>query len=81
MKNKISIVIALMLVMQVSAQTPDSIIVANITKEATTHSQLEVLAHELNDVIGARLVGTPQMKQAHDWAVAKYASWGITAQN
>ncbi len=32
-------------------------------------------------MIGPRLVGTPQMKQANDWAVAKYNSWGITARN
>ena len=35
------------------------------------------LAHELFDVIGPRLVGTPQMKNAHDWAVNKYANWGL----
>jgi hypothetical protein len=42
---------------------------------------LEKLAHELLEVIGSRLVGTPQMQKAHDWAVDKYASWGITARN
>jgi hypothetical protein len=35
--------------------------VDNIIKEATENSQLEHLAHELLDVIGPRLVGTPQM--------------------
>jgi hypothetical protein len=64
-----------------SAQTGDTVIVNNIVKEATENSQLEKLAHELMDVIGPRLVGTPQMKQANDWAVAKYAGWGITARN
>jgi hypothetical protein len=62
------------------AQTKDSVI-ENIVKEATENSQLEKLAHELIDMIGPRLVGTPQMKQAHDWAVATYNSWGITARN
>lgn len=52
-----------------------------IVKEATENSQLEKLAHELMDQIGPRLVGTPQMQQAHDWAVAKYNAWGITARN
>ena len=56
-------------------------IVENIVKEATENSQLKKLAHELTDGIGPRLVGTPQMKQAHDWAVAKYQSWGIDAKN
>ncbi|HEY1022022.1 MAG TPA: M20/M25/M40 family metallo-hydrolase, partial [Flavisolibacter sp.] len=53
----------------------------SIVKEATENSQLEKLAHELMDGIGPRLVGTPQMQQAHDWAVAKYKTWGIPARN
>jgi len=56
-------------------------IVESIIKEATENSQLKKLAHELTDGIGPRLVGTPQMKQAHDWAVNKYQSWGISAKN
>ncbi|WP_340153187.1 M20/M25/M40 family metallo-hydrolase [uncultured Marivirga sp.] len=52
-----------------------------IVKEANDNSQLEPLAHELMDVIGPRLVGTPQMKKANDWAVAKFQSWGIEAEN
>ena len=51
--------------------------VDNIIKEATENSQLEHLAHELLDVIGPRLVGTPQMKTAHDWATKKYESWDV----
>ena len=56
-------------------------VVENIQKEAYENSQLEILGHELLDDIGPRLVGTPQMKHAHDWAVAKYKSWGISAEN
>ncbi len=62
------------------AQSKDPII-DKIVKEANENSQLEKLAHELLDKIGPRLVGTPQMKQANDWAVAKYATWGISAKN
>jgi len=62
------------------AQKADPVI-ENIIKEANENSQLEILAHELTDFIGPRLVGTPQMKQAHDWAVAKYKTWGIPAEN
>ncbi|SFH34933.1 M20/M25/M40 family metallo-hydrolase [Pedobacter insulae] len=62
------------------AQSADPII-DKIVKEANENSQLEKLAHELLDKIGPRLVGTPQMKQANDWAVAKYATWGISARN
>jgi len=56
-------------------------VVESIIKEANENSQLEVLGHELMDDIGPRLVGTPQMQQAHDWAVNKYKGWGITARN
>lgn len=62
------------------AQTASEMI-ENIVQEATENSQLKPLAHELMDVIGPRLVGTPQMKQANDWAVATYKKWGITAKN
>ena len=58
----------------------NSVVDAMIT-EANENSQLEALAHELTDLIGPRLVGTPQMKQAQDWAVAKYKSWGVDAEN
>lgn len=56
-------------------------IVDGIVKEAYENSQLETLGHELMDDIGPRLVGTPQMQKAHDWAVSKYKSWGISAEN
>jgi hypothetical protein len=60
-----------------SAQT----ITEKIVQEENNHSQLQRLAHELFDRIGPRLVGTPQMKKANDWAVSKYTDWGITARN
>lgn len=46
-----------------------------------SESEMKKNGHELLDDIGPRLVGTPQMKQAHDWAVNKYASYGIPAEN
>ena len=55
-------------------------IVKNIIAEATNNSQLEVLAHELLDVVGPRLTGTPQMKNAADWAMQRYSGWGIKAK-
>lgn len=56
-------------------------VVQSIVNEANNNSQLENLAFELLDVIGPRLVGSPAMKQANDWAVEKYKGWGIDAQN
>src|SRR5579859_2436516 len=56
-------------------------VIDKIVREETDNSQLQTLAHELFDRIGPRLVGTPQMDKANEWAVAKYGSWGITARN
>lgn len=63
-----------------TAQEQDPIVQA-IVQEAYGNSQLKTLGHELLDDIGPRLVGTPQMQNAHDWVAAKYKSWGITAEN
>lgn len=63
-----------------SAQDTRSV-VAQIEKEATENSQLETLAHQLMDVIGPRLVGSPQMEKAHAWAVSTFHQWGIAAAN
>jgi len=62
-----------------SSQPKDPIVEA-IIQEETNNSQLEKLAHQLLDSIGPRLVGTPQMEWARDWAINKYKSWGIHAE-
>ena len=74
------LILIIFLQINVFAQIKDPIVDA-IVKEATENSMLQPLAHELLDGIGPRLVGTPQMKKANDWAVAKYQSWGISAKN
>ena len=63
---------------QVQAQNP---VIDAIIKEATQNSKLEVLAHEIMDGVGPRLVGSPQMQKAHNLAVTTYQSWGIPARN
>jgi carboxypeptidase Q len=82
MKNTIRLLtIILSVTTTLLVAQPSNSIVEAFVKEANENSQLEILAHELCDQIGPRLVGTPQMQQAHNWAVAKYTSWGITARN
>src|SRR5258705_7219251 len=83
MKNIIALLLIICLVPAPAsmAQSKDSLMVASIIKEATENSQLEILADELFNGIGPRLVGSPKMQQAHDWAVAKYSTWGIPARN
>ncbi|WP_396632440.1 M20/M25/M40 family metallo-hydrolase [Maribacter sp. R86514] len=62
------------------SQTTEDIVNA-IEKEGIENSQLEQLAYELMDLNGPRLVGTPEMKTAHDWAINTYKKWGIAAEN
>ena len=75
--TKFFILICVLTANHLAAQT----VIEKIVQEETKNSQLQILAHELLDGIGPRLVGTPQMKKANDWAVEKYASWGISARN
>ncbi|MFT5570390.1 MAG: hypothetical protein ACJAZM_001805 [Cyclobacteriaceae bacterium] len=77
----LSILFSLFIFVLHTSKSQDLPIVDQIVTEANDNSQLERLGHELMDVIGPRLVGTPQMKQAHDWAEAQYKEWGITARN
>ncbi len=81
MKKLILLLVATLLVATFSiAQTTEEM-VERIVKEGTESSQLKTLAHELMDVVGPRLVGTPQQKKAHDWAVETFNEWGISAEN
>lgn len=80
--NSLSFASAVALLLSAGTATAQqSAVIDQIVKEGTENSQLEKLAHELIDGIGPRLVGTPQMQQANDWAVAKYKGWGIAARN
>ncbi|WP_426324932.1 M20/M25/M40 family metallo-hydrolase [Pedobacter sp. R-06] len=79
--NKKLLFSALLLCTSTCIFAQDKKIIDNIVKEVNENSQLEKLAHELLDVVGPRLVGSPQMKQANDWAVKKYSDWGISAKN
>ena len=75
--SKLLMVVLIFSVNILSAQT----VVEKIVQEENNNSQLKTLAHELFDKIGPRLVGTPQMQKANDWAVEKYTGWGISARN
>ncbi len=81
MKNLYILSFSILLFSSSSIFAQKNEVIENIQKEAYNNSQLEILGHELLDDIGPRLVGTPQMQQAHDWAVAKYKGWGISAEN
>ncbi len=81
MRIKNYLFIAFLCIQTVAFAQNNNAIIDKIIKEETENSQIQKLAHELLDVIGPRLVGSPQMKTANDWAVKKYTDWGITARN
>ncbi len=80
MKKQYTLLLVLLLSVLSLAQAQNDVI-DNIVREEESNSQLKVIAHELMDGIGPRLVGSPGMKKAHDWAVEKYKGWGISARN
>lgn len=81
MKNYAKVfMVSTVFAISLNAQTKDQM-VQSIMDETYKNSQLETLAYELMDGIGPRLVGTPKMQQAHDWAVKRFQGWGISAQN
>ncbi|MEH6405852.1 MAG: M20/M25/M40 family metallo-hydrolase [Leeuwenhoekiella sp.] len=81
MRTKLLPVFLLLLAATTTVFGQEDQVIKSIIKEENQNSNLEKLGHELLDVVGPRLVGTPQMQQANDWAVSKYTSWGIPAEN
>ncbi len=51
--------------------------VSRIRDEGFNRSQVMETVIEMTDVIGPRLTGSPQMKQANDWTLAKLQEWGL----
>lgn len=50
---------------------------ARIRAEETNNSKIMWLIHEIADVYGPRVTGTPNLKAADDWAVKTMTSWGL----
>jgi carboxypeptidase Q len=51
--------------------------VTRIRDEGLSNSQVVETAEYLTDVIGPRVTGSPQMRQANDWTRARLESWGL----
>jgi carboxypeptidase Q len=70
----------LLAAMPSSAQAPSlSDVYAQIRAEETNNSKIMWLIHEISDVYGPRVTGTPSLKAADDWAVKTLASWGLSS--
>jgi carboxypeptidase Q len=60
------------------AQAPAlSDVYTQIRAQETNNSKIMWIIHEVADVYGPRVTGTPNLKEADDWAVRTMTSWGL----
>src|ERR1043166_6826650 len=64
----------------VRAQAPSDLAAMNakLRAEETNNSKIMWILHEITDVHGPRLTGSPGLREAQDWAVATMKSWGLS---
>ncbi|MDX2033929.1 MAG: M20/M25/M40 family metallo-hydrolase [Blastocatellia bacterium] len=60
------------------AANPDAEVQARIRKEGMENSQIMRTMHFLADVYGPRLTGSPNHKNAAEWAVKQMTTWGFS---
>ncbi|HEX5422633.1 MAG TPA: M20/M25/M40 family metallo-hydrolase [Candidatus Acidoferrales bacterium] len=74
-----ALVICMLVALPAAAQAPSvSDVYAQIRAEETNNSKIMWMIHEIADVYGPRLTGTPNLKRADDWAVRTMQSWGLS---
>ena len=69
----------LLLPATLAAQAPDSAVLARIRDEGFNRSRVFETAIELSDIRGPRLAGSPQYREAAEWAVKTLTAWGMTS--
>ena len=74
-----SILILVLFSLPVLAQTStsDTALLAKIREEAMQRSQIMKTMHMFTDVYGPRLTGSPNHKNAAEWAVKQMTAWGM----
>jgi carboxypeptidase Q len=70
--------IVLLLPAALAAQTPDSAVLARIRDEGFNRSKVFETAIGLSDIRGPRLAGSPQFREAAEWAAKELTAWGMT---
>ncbi|MGH9410903.1 MAG: M28 family peptidase [Vicinamibacterales bacterium] len=70
--------LACVVALGVSVQAPSvADMNTRLRAEETNNSKLMWIMHEISDVHGPRLTGSPGLRAAQDWAVATMKSWGL----
>ncbi|HEV8577940.1 MAG TPA: M20/M25/M40 family metallo-hydrolase [Thermoanaerobaculia bacterium] len=81
MTRKILFIVALALAVPAvpsRAEEPvDLAMMTRIRNEGLHHSEVMATLFHLTDVIGPRLTGSPQLKEANDWTRQRFTDWGL----
>ena len=64
-------------VRQAAGEPIDAELNARIREEGLERSQLERIVHQLTDVYGPRLTGSPNLENAGRWAIKTMEGWGL----
>jgi hypothetical protein len=73
-----ALILCLLAAMPIVAQAPSlTSVYDQIRAEETNNSKIMWIIHEVADVYGPRLTGTPNLRHAQDWAVQTMTSWGL----
>lgn len=74
-----ALVVCALVALPTAAQAPSlTDVYGQIRAEETNNSKIMWIIHEIADVYGPRLTGTPNLKAADDWAVRTMTSWGLS---
>jgi len=73
-----SLTCAMALIARAQAPTDLAAMNAKLRAEETNNSKIMWILHEISDVHGPRVTGSPGLRDAQDWAVATMKSWGLT---
>ncbi len=80
-KLLLAVLIALTSIPQAPARAEEPVDLSMMTRirdEGFRRSQVMDTLFHLTDVIGPRLTGSPQLKEANDWTRQRFESWGLS---
>ncbi len=78
-RTLLTLAAAALFTLPLSAQEPvDLSMVTRIREEGFQRSQVLETVRHLTDVIGPRLTGSPQMKEANEWTRRRLEDWGLS---
>jgi carboxypeptidase Q len=73
-----ALILCLLAALPSAAQAPSlTSVYDQIRAEETNNSKIMWIIHEVADVYGPRVTGTPNLRHAQDWAVQTMTSWGL----